>query len=432
MDTISFYTEVKAYLKKVENSIFDKFKLDNSDLVNAVKNDDPELVAKTLNAWVNPNKEDGMGRLALPFAIDNNNNLIAGMLLHRKADPNVLGEDGKNPLTKAVSWKNEDLLYLLLGAGAEVNFKNKDGSTALDEAKKIGSLRMEKILKGIKIAAKVEQVKKDTATHEKMKKQAEEAKLKKDEIAQTKAEAENQAREESIKLKYFPKGESKMFALIKAIKAKDSEGVRYLVKDIENINDNNGENTPLAVSVNLGNQKLSEFLMKEGGDIFLMKEGSNDYEIFQSAIRAKQYDLVEYALSIEEDPKQFLNDQEQRLSAQFLAYKDPKMFNILVNAGADPFFGGKDGICPVIKAIEKGSIAILPVLTKHKIDVLHISEGKSLLEWSIIHSRLDWINGLISEGALKDLTEKEKSKLLDLASQEDKKNKEIIELLNKG
>ena len=102
MDTKLFYEEVNAYLKKAENSIFDKFKLDNSDLVNAVRNNDPYLVAKILNAWVNPNKEDGLERLALPYAVDNNNKLITGMLLARKADPNVLGEDGKSPLTKAV------------------------------------------------------------------------------------------------------------------------------------------------------------------------------------------------------------------------------------------------------------------------------------------------------------------------------------------
>ena len=433
MDAKLFYEEVNADLRKAENSVFDKFKLDNSDLVNAVKNNDPDLVAKTLNAWVNPNKEDGLERLALPYAIDNNNRLLTGMLLARKADPNVLGEDGKSPLTKAVFWENEELLFLLLDAGADVAFKNQDGTTALEEAQKNGYTRIEKILKGIKISSKTEQIKKDTATHEKMKKQAQEAQQKKEAEERTKAEQKTLALEESFKQKYFPKGdENELLALINAIEAKDSEAVRFFSKDIEDINTAYENKIPLALSVKQKNQKLSEFLMKQGADIFYQSEGETDYPIFKAAINSNQHDLIEYALNLEEDASEFLNNKEQSLSAQFLAYKDIKMFNLLMKAGADPFYGGKDGINPVKKAIEKGSIGILPILSSYKADLEHKFEGKSLLEWAIEYGRVDWINGLITEGALKNVDAKKKKRLIALAESKTDQKEEIIALLNKG
>jgi len=172
--------------------------------------------------------------------------------------------------------------------------------------------------------------------------------------------------------------------------------------------------------------------MKQGGDIFYQEGDAKDYPIFKDAVRAKQYELVEYALSLETESAAFLNNKDQSLSAQFLAYKDPKMFDILIKAGGDPFYGGKDGVCPVKKAIEKGSIAILPVLSKNKSDLKHITEGKTLLEWAVSNKRPDWINGLIAEGALKDVEDSEKNRLLEIAKAEGDENNEIIELLSKG
>jgi len=92
-----------------------------------------------------------------------------------------------------------------------------------------------------------------------------------------------------------------------------------------------------------------------------------------------------------------LNNPDQMLSGQFLAYKDPKMLNLLLEAGADPFFGGKSGSSPVVKAIEKASVATLPVLVKNKVNLDTMTEGKTAIEWAIHFNREDWVNGLVEE-----------------------------------
>jgi len=92
-----------------------------------------------------------------------------------------------------------------------------------------------------------------------------------------------------------------------------------------------------------------------------------------------------------------LADPSVEISPQFLAYKDPRMFNLLVKGGADPYFGGTQGQSPIVKAIAKGGLGILPVLAKHEIPLDKIVDGKTPLAWAIHHNRIDWVNGLIAE-----------------------------------
>jgi ankyrin repeat protein len=118
------------------------------------------------------------------------------------------------------------------------------------------------------------------------------------------------------------------------------------------------------------------------------------------AVSLNRYDLVDFILKkYPENIAEILNFEEQTLSSQFLAYKDAKMMDLLVGAGADPFFGGQDIPSPIVKAIEKASIAILPVLAKHKVDLNQKVDGKTPLEWAVFYSRTDWVNGLLEEEA---------------------------------
>ena len=98
-----------------------------------------------------------------------------------------------------------------------------------------------------------------------------------------------------------------------------------------------------------------------------------------------------------------LNDREAELSPQFIAYKDPKMLDLLLGAGADPFFGGTDAPSPIVKAVEKASLAVLPVFIKHKVDLDALTDGKTPLEWAIHFKRKNWLIGLLDEGVNPDL-----------------------------
>lgn len=430
MDIKEFYEKVDAFFKQSESSLFDKLKLDSSDLVNAVKSNNPDEVAKALNAWVNPNKEDGLGRLPLPFAVENNSNLIVGMLLRKKADPNVLGEDGQSPLFKAVFWENEDLVQILLKAGAEIEFSNKDGKTALDQAISSGYTNIISILRGEKSVARSKQIAKDKATHQQMRDKAEIIKKEKVESLIAKKAKEDKILQNAIERKYLQNGSSIELALGAAIKSKDSDAVKYFVEKVKDLNSLDIENNPLALAINLDQSKLADYLIESGADLFFKQAEENEYLIFLNAIRKQQYGLVEKALQKKTNPLDILNDAKQSLSAQFLAYKDPKMFDILIQAGADPYFGGSEGISPIKKAIEKGSIAILPVLSKNKVDLSIQTEGKTLLDWAVNYKRFDWLNGLIAEGAISKMNQNDLENLLKEANQVEGQEESIINLIN--
>ncbi len=429
MDIKEFYKKVDAFLKHAESSLFDKLKLDNSDLVNAVKNNNPAEVAKALNAWVNPNKEDGLGRIPLPNAVENNSILIVGMLLRKKADPNVLGKDGQSPLFKAVFWENEELVQILLHAGAKVDFENSNGKTALEEAEANSYKRIIAFLKGDKVSKRKEQVAKDTAIHEKMKQKAQIVKNEKEANQKAEREKTNQILAKSIQEKYLKDDASIDLALNAAIKAKDSEAVKYFVDRIDNLNDLAFQNNPLALAISLNQTKLADYLIESGADIFYKEENESEYLIFIDAIRRQHHGLIEKALQKNANSKELLNDKSQSLSAQFLAYKDPKMFDILLQAGADPYFGGIEGICPIKKAIEKGSIAILPVLAKNKVDLTIETEGKTLLNWATNNKRKDWVNGLITEGVLSNMDQNSMQTLINEAESVEDQEADIIEML---
>jgi ankyrin repeat protein len=50
-----------------------------------------------------------------------------------------------------------------------------------------------------------------------------------------------------------------------------------------------------------------------------------------------------------------------------------------------------------VKAMKKGSVAILPVLVRNKFDLDQLVDGKTLLEWAVTFNRMDWVNGLLEE-----------------------------------
>ncbi len=409
MDIKAFYQLVDNNLRKGGFSLFDKFKLDNSDLIIAVTNSDPSAVAEALNAWVNPNKPDGLERYALPIAIDNNNELIVGMLLSRKANPDVRGKDGESALYKAVFWENETLVRLLLDKGATPNFPNLDGKTPIQAASENGYKNIHALLTDDAVELKRMQLEKDQATHKALKEQAQKAKaaklnkslpnIEESTIIHTpeKIKAEEVKAEEAVLQKYGSEN-TPIASLIAAIKSQDSKAVKVLTDKVENLNVFDKGEIPLLLAIEGGKEKLAIFLVDHGADVFL-KDDSNNYPLLSSSVQHQLYELLSIAFAKEADLAAKFNDEKQSFSPQFLAYMDPRMMDLLLQHGADPFFGGKDGISPIIKAIQKGSVAILPVLAKRNVSFDHKIEDKTLLQWAVEFKRLDWINGLITEKA---------------------------------
>ena len=200
---------------------------------------------------------------------------------------------------------------------------------------------------------------------------------------------------------YDAEGTDYLRALLKAMNSKDSDAVKLFIEKVENINgfDVFFNNTPLMMAIQMQSDKLAKFLIEKGADPinYIPKLRHSP---LTKAVSLNRYELVDFILKRYPDTiSGILNFEKQTLSPQFLAYKDARMMDILVGAGADPYFGGQDIPSPVVKAIEKASIAILPVLAKHKIDLNQKVDGKTPLEWAIFYNRIDWVNGLLEEDA---------------------------------
>ncbi len=394
--------------RKGVQGLRDRLNFDSSDLIRAVDKGDVEMVDRILYAGFDPNKEDGIRRLALPIAVDNNNVEIVELLLKARANPNKADKNGDLPLRKAVYWESMAMVQMLLNAGADIHKENRAGVSAMDEARKNNYASLIDLMENFKDPERVKQIEEDTKRHEALKKKAAAAK-------EERIENEKQATEEAIhkkeaddlkeliRMEKFYKVEELGYVagIVKAIQEKDSKAVKLFVKKTEELNviDEASGKTPLFFAVEQQHVKLASFLMKEGADPFyaLPTVGQSP---FSKAVGIDFSDFVEAVLrNAGEEVSSILNAPTQLLSPQFMSYKSPRMFDLLLGAGADPLFGGTEGVPPILKAVEKGSVAILPVLTRHGFDLNQNVNGDTLLEWAIEYKRMDWLNGLLEEGA---------------------------------
>ena len=124
------------FFRKGVQGLRDRMTFDSSDLIRAIDKGDVEMVERVMFAGFDPNKEDGIRRLALPMAVENNNAAIVALLIKGKADPNKADKEGDLSLRKAVYWENMEIVKMLLNAGADIHKENRKGVSAMNEAQK--------------------------------------------------------------------------------------------------------------------------------------------------------------------------------------------------------------------------------------------------------------------------------------------------------
>jgi len=402
-----FFKKTGQFLKKGTQYISDKFNLEIHDLINAVRKNDTEMVARCIYAGIDPNLQDGIQRRALPIAIDNNNTDIIEILLEGKADPNLVGKDGESAIFKAVSWKNSEYVQMLMEAGANIYKKEPSGNSPIDEAKRKGFANLLNQMEGFKEGKRLEKVEVDKATHVEIKAKAEEAqKLRKQKKAfetkqkELKEKAASEAAISRLEKTYEVENKGIPNALISAIQKGDEAGVDFFLGKIKTLDEVDPEfkTTPLLSAIFYKNTKAVIELVDKGANVgkVVLEQHHSPITL---AVSMGTHKLVKFIL--DKNPGEdanLLNDENQLLSPAFLAYKDPKMLHLLLTAGADPYFGGKDGSSPIVKAIEKSSVATLPVLAIHNVDLNKVTEGKAPIEWAMHFNRRDWVNGLLEEG----------------------------------
>lgn len=418
-------------------SIFDWFTLDITDLIRAVEQNDPAEVYRALSARVNPNRRDGIRRLPLPIAVNNNNAEIVEMLLKAKADPNRLDDSGESPLYKAVFWNNVPIVKMLLQAGAKPSLPNVSGVTPIDEASQNGYQEILSLLDQQADKAEAKRISSERAKHEAIRKKAESERQRRvksaeQKKAQEKKEQEKAARRKlkELEVQYKIKDNNYLRGLLRAMNQKDSVATKSFAERVKDINayDPAFKTTPLMMAVNQQNIKLSRFLLEKGANPLGQVPGS-EYSPFSKAVLQGFFDFVKLA-SEYTDPEALqavMNDPDQVMSPQLLAYKDARMLDLLLSSGADAHFGGKDMPSPVVKAIEKASVAILPVLQRNRVDLNQKTQGRTPLDWAVHHRRVDWVNGLIEEGVDVDAVDGEGKTALIRAVEENVP--EIVQLL---
>ena len=395
-----------------------------------------------LNAKVDPNEIDAVGRRPLPMAIDNNSLEIVKLLLAAGAKPALTDKNGESPLYKAVYWENATIVQLLLAAGADVNQPNAEQITPLDEAKNNGNVKISSLLENFHDSKRSKQIETDRAKHEALKnkaKVAKEERFQKEQSEKAAAEKEQmeaaakaQAEQEKSILKKYPiKDGYALTPFIKALRDKDTDAAKLLLEKLDNINATHPEldTTPLLEAIHEENSDIIRILLKKGADT-ITRVAEREHSPLSLAVSKNAYKLVEVILNQNKETlPEILNNPDQIISLQFVAYKDAKMFDLLLSAGADPYFGGRDIPSPVIKAIEKASIAILPVLAKHKIDLNKQIDGQTPLEWAIHFNKIDWVTGLLSEGVETDAKNEDGKTPLEMAQEMDDRE-DIIQLLS--
>ncbi len=402
-----FFKKTGQFLKKGTQYLSDKFNLEIHDLINAVNKNDTEMVARCIFAGIDPNLQDGIQRRALPIAIDNNNTNIIEILLEGKADPNLVGKDGESAIFKAVSWQNSEYVQLLMEAGANIYKKEPNGNSPIEEAKRKGFVGLLNQMEGFKEGKRLEKVEEDKSTHQEIKAKAEEAqKLREQKAAfeakqkELKVNAAANAAISRLEKTYDIENKGTANALISAIHKGDEDAVDFFLRKIESMDEVDVEfkTTPLLSAIFYKNTKAVIQLVEKGANVgkVVLEQHHSPITL---AVSMGAHKLVKFIL--DKNPGEdanLLNDENQLLSPAFLAYKDPKMLHLLLTGGADPYYGGKDGTSPIVKAIEKSSVATLPVLAIHNVDLNKVTEGKTPIEWAMHFNRRDWVNGLLEEG----------------------------------
>ncbi len=440
----------------------------------AVDNLNEEMIALLLAGGADPNLLGKDGESALYKAVTWAHEPIVKMLLGAGGDPTSPIATGDSPMDFAKHKGNKSMINLLSNPkAAKVEAPNtqktkskipktktpkvirKEAPKPVPKKRPISTATQKKkarIEKTIKLGETVEAATKKLKEHlvegaKKVKTTTDKATKKKLENATAKIKSTKKAspatstnkkataKKSSTPVIPFIKETGSIYgALIKAIQEKEETAITVLVsqigeKDLNKVDAKTGL-TPLLAAIELKHSKATGALIDKGADVFkgTAKKGHSPLSL---AVEMKSHKLVKFMLEKQDAEKvtTALNDKKQKQSLQYIAFNDPKMLDQLIKAGADINFGGKEGTSPLLKGMEEGSIGLLPLYAKHKIDMNQIVDGKSLLEWAIKYNRVDWLNGLLAEGADKKMVNKNGQTALDYAESFGERRVGIVELL---
>ncbi|HEX8179008.1 MAG TPA: ankyrin repeat domain-containing protein [Pyrinomonadaceae bacterium] len=120
--------------------------VDKTALMEAVTQNNLELLHVLLGAGAQANVRNDYGQTALMHLRDNNTPELVRVLTGAGARLNLKDKNGQTALLYAAHWSNAEVVRTLIEAGAKVNAHNDDGETALMLAAADGKLENVKVL----------------------------------------------------------------------------------------------------------------------------------------------------------------------------------------------------------------------------------------------------------------------------------------------
>ena len=135
------YLVLLCFAGRLNARLTAKYEYD-TELIDAARNGQDDLISSLLDLGANVNHEDRGGRTALLFAAAHGSADVVSLLIEHGADINHEDKYGETALLEAARSGSADVVSLLLEHGAGVNHERNDGRTALFEAALSGNIEM--------------------------------------------------------------------------------------------------------------------------------------------------------------------------------------------------------------------------------------------------------------------------------------------------
>lgn len=308
----------------------------------AVHWDDEEIVERLLKAGATVNVANELGATPLWLASLNANPAVIEKLLAAGANPNSALPSGETPLMTAVRTGSAQVVQLLLSRGANPNAREKyQGQTALMWAAAGQFPEVVRVL--IELGAEV-RARSDVRRRR---------------VGTELGGFDGAAAREIDKGGYTP--------LLFAAQQGTLETVKLLLAAGADVNDTAPEGTSaLVVAAHSGHGPVSTLLLEHGAD---PNADGGDYTALHAAILRGDVDLVKLLLAKGANPNAPLvkSTPARRNSADYALefdmigatpfwlaarFLEPAIMRLLVGGGANPSFVLKNGVTPVLAAVQ--------------------------------------------------------------------------------
>lgn len=349
-------------------------KMNESELFQAVHDQDPAAVRKIIKGGGDVNEVDGEGNTPLLIAVLMRNAKLVDELLKLGADPNKARPDGKGPLFGAVRVGEEKIVQTLLKGGAEVdaplsmdhNGKAVGGCTALYIAALLGHLPSCKVLAS----------------------------------SGASLEAAND-------LGYTP--------LMAAIEGDHEEVIDFFLKSGANVNpdvtpsmevEGLGGAFPLYTATRKENLAVIKKLLKRGADV--NRSAPNGWTSLKSAAQQGSFEIVKVLLDAGADPN-IADDTNYTPLMNAVSGEHEDIVKILLKFNADTNVQSGEnpeeddweaGRTALMDAALSGNLNIANLLLKNGADPkLRSKKGRSVLHSAVFSANIEMVSLMLKSGA---------------------------------